>query len=95
MLDEKIAKCDRPPHSFNEAYRTTFAFLSNPQQLRSSDRLEHKKTILELAFREPLPYCKKRGYRTPQKPLPFSLLEKSGIGKYDMVPTPRIELGTF
>ncbi|MCW5608742.1 MAG: recombinase family protein [Nitrosomonas sp.] len=95
ILDEKIAKCGRPLHSFDETYRTAFTFPSNPQKLWSSDRLEHKRTVLKLAFSEPLQYCKKRGYRTSQKSLPFTLLEESGMGKYDMVPTPRIELWTF
>lgn len=30
ILDEKIAKCGRPLHSFDETFRTAFTFLSNP-----------------------------------------------------------------
>ena len=54
VLDEKIAKCGRPLHSFDETYRTAFTFLSNPQKLWASNRLEHKRAALKLAFSEPL-----------------------------------------
>jgi len=75
ILDEKIAKYGRPLASFDETYRTAFSFLSNPQRLWASDKLEHKRIVLKLAFSEPIQYCKKEGYRASQKSLPFSLLE--------------------
>ena len=50
ILDEKIAKCGRPLQSFDEAYRAAFSFLSNPHKLCASNRVEHKRAVLKLAF---------------------------------------------
>lgn len=91
ILDEKIAKCGRPLQSFDETFRTTFTFLSNPQKIWASERLEHKRAVLKLAFSEPLQYSKNEGFRTPSKSLPFSLLGENGAGEYEMVETAGIE----
>jgi len=90
-LDENIAKCGRPLQSFDETFRTAFSFLSNPQKLWASDRLEHRRTVLKLAFSDQLQYCKNEGFRTPAKSLPFSLLQGNGVGKYEMVHHRRID----
>jgi len=84
-LDENIAKCGRPLQSFDETFRTAFSFLSNPQKLWASDKLEHRRAVLKLAFSDQLQYCKKEGFRTPAMSLPFSLLEGSDRGEYEMV----------
>lgn len=94
-LDEKIAQCGRPLQSFDETFRTAFSFLSNPHQLWVSDRLEHKRAVLKLAFSERLRYCRKEGFRTPEKSLPFLLLEGSDGEKYKMVETAGIEPWSF
>ena len=91
ILDEKIAKCGRPLASFDETFRTALSFLSNPQKLWTSDRLEYKRIVLKLAFSEPIQYCKNEGYRTPEKSLPFSLLEGVNTHKSKMVPGAGIE----
>lgn len=90
-LDEKIAKCGRPLQSFDETFRTAFSFLSNPQKLWVSDRLEHRRSVLKLAFSERLQYCRNEGFRTPEKSLPFSLLEQNCMGNNEMVPGTGIE----
>lgn len=84
-LDEKIAQCGRPLQSFDETFRTAFSFLSNPYQLWVSDRLEHKKAVMKLAFSERLRYCRNEGFRIPEKSLPFLLLEGSNGERYKMV----------
>ncbi|CAD84147.1 MULTISPECIES: recombinase family protein [Nitrosomonas] len=84
-LDEKIAQCGRPLQSFDETFRTAFSFLSNPYQLWVSSRLEHKRAVMKLAFSERLRYCRNEGFRTPEKSLPFLLLEGSDEGKHEMV----------
>ncbi|WP_244531968.1 recombinase family protein [Nitrosomonas aestuarii] len=76
-LDEKIARCGRPLQSFDETFRTAFSFLSNPYKLWASDRLEYKRTVLRLAYSDRLHYCRKEGFRTPAKALPFLLLGES------------------
>ena len=84
-LDEKIAQCGRPLQSFDETFRTAIQFLSNPHQLWVSDRLEHRRAVLKLAFSERLRYCRNEGFRTPEKSLPFLLLEGSDERKKEMV----------
>lgn len=90
-FDEKIAKCGRPLQSFDETFRTAFSFLSNPHKLWVSDRLEHRRAVLKLAFSERLQYCRNEGFRTPEKSLPFSLLEQNQGDKKEMVPGAGIE----
>ncbi len=84
-LDEKIAKCGRPLASFDETFRTALTFLSNPQKLWASDRLEHKRIVLKLAFSEPIQYSKNSGFRTAEKALPFTLLEGFSTSESKMV----------
>jgi site-specific DNA recombinase len=90
-LDENIAKCGRPLQSFEETFQTAFSFFSNPYKLWVSDRLEHKRAVLKLTFSEQLHYCKKEGFRTPEKALPFTLLEQNSITNSGMVPGGGIE----
>lgn len=40
---------------------------------------------MKLAFSERLRYCRNEGFRTPEKSLPFLLLEGSDEGKHEMV----------
>lgn len=94
VLDEKIAQCGRPLQSFDETFRTAFSFLSNPHQLWVSDRLEHKRAVLKLAFSERLHYCRNEGFRTPEKSLPFSLLEGNDMGEYELVGLAGLEPAT-
>ncbi|WP_256207860.1 recombinase zinc beta ribbon domain-containing protein [Nitrosomonas sp. Nm166] len=93
--DEKIAQCGRPLQSFDETFRTAFSFLSNPHKLWVSDRLEHKRAVLKLAFSERLRYCRNEGFRTPEKSLPFSLLEQNYRGSNEMVLLRGVEPPTY
>jgi site-specific DNA recombinase len=40
-------------------------FLENPYKLWTSDFIEDKRTVLKLAFAEPIVYERKEGFRTP------------------------------
>ena len=93
-LDENIAKCGRPLAPFDQTFRTAMEFLGNPQKLWASNKLEHKRTVLKLAFTDKLPYDKNTGFRTPEKSMPLSLLEGLSTPQSRMVPQPRFELGT-
>lgn len=85
VLDERIARCGSPITSFEETFRTAFEFLSDPQKLWHSGKLEHQRTVLKLAFSDRLPYDRTEGFRTGAKPLPFLLLEQLGTAKSGMV----------
>jgi hypothetical protein len=73
-ISEKIANCGRPLRSFDETLRTSLDFLANPCNLWASDRLEHKKAVLKLAFADRLTYVRNEGFRTPDLALPFKVL---------------------
>jgi hypothetical protein len=70
----KIANCSRPLRSFDETLRPSFDFLANPCNLWASERLEHKKAALKLAFADRLTYVRNEGFRTPDLALPFKVL---------------------
>jgi site-specific DNA recombinase len=84
-LDENIAKCGRPLQSFDETFRTAMNFLGNPGRLWASNRLEHKRAVIKLAFAERLPYDKKTGFRTAENSLPIRLLKGFSSGESEMV----------
>lgn len=71
LMAEKIAECGRPLRGFEETYRTSLEFISNPYKLWESDELDDKRMLLRLAFASPVEYCKNEGYRTPLTSLPF------------------------
>src|SRR5690606_8524365 len=73
-ISEKIANCGRPLRSFDGTGRTSLDFLANPCNLSASERLEHKKAVLKLAFADRLTYVRIEGFRTPYLALPFKVL---------------------
>lgn len=54
--------------------RTSLDFLADPWNLWASERLEHKKAVLKLAFVDRLAYVRNEGFRTPALALPFKVL---------------------
>ncbi len=79
-LKNGSAKKASPERIFELAYR----FLSNPWILWSSKNLADKKTVLKLAFSRRLPYCREKGFRTPEISLPFKLLEDMKMQNLEM-----------
>jgi hypothetical protein len=67
-----MAVCGRPQRGFNESVRTALDFLGNPRKLWDSERIEHKRTVLKLAFGDRLAYVRNEGFRTANLALPFS-----------------------
>ena len=59
-------------------------FLANPWQVWDNSDLAMKKTVLRLAFAEPLPYCRNQGLRTPNLAFPFKALGEICSGKSEM-----------
>jgi site-specific DNA recombinase len=90
-LNEKVQNCGRPLQSFDETFRTSFGFLSNPCKLWDSDRLEDKRSVLKLVFAKRLPYYRNEGFRTAALSLPFSLLGELKGDDYAMVELRGIE----
>lgn len=46
------------------------------KRILSSEHLEHRKTVLKLAYADQLSYARNEGFRTPDVALPFKLLAK-------------------
>ena len=91
-LNEKIANCGRPLRNFDEALRTSLDFLANPWNLWASERLEHKKAVLKLAFADRLTYVRNEGFRTPNLAIPFKGLADFRGAKSKMARPERFEL---
>ena len=97
-LTEKIALCGRPAADFDSTYRTAMEFLENPYKLWASDRLADKRTVLKLAFAEPIAYVRNEGFRTAKAAVPFRIfntLEQLDSEESEMVPVAGIEPATF
>ena len=50
-------------------------FLSNPYKLWASEKIEHQRAVLKLAFSDRLTYVRNQGYRTTKTTLPFKVLD--------------------
>ena len=88
-LAEKIALCGRPAADFDSTYRTAMEFLANPYKLWVSDSLADKRTLLKLAFAEPIAYARNEGFRTAEAAIPFRIfnaLDQLDPEESEMVP---------
>ena len=79
-LEAALAKCGKPTADFDSAFRTAMTFLANPHKLWDSERLEHKRMVLQLAFSRRPQYVRKSGFRTPSTAQPFALLSQMDGG---------------
>ncbi len=91
LLAEKIQSCGTVLPDFDTNFQTSFAFLADPYKLWATGCIHRKKTVLQLVFAEKLPYDLNTGFQTPQKSLPFSLLDDLGRGNYEVVPRRGLE----
>ncbi len=60
ILSEKLYAQPKKHPTFEEMFKFSMNFLLNPKKPRRSDRLEHKRAVLKLAFKERLPYSQNR-----------------------------------
>ena len=81
LLLERARRNCKPQRTFEQTYRTAFAFLANPWKLWNSDRMEHKRMVPRLVFGGKVPYSRIEGYRTALLTLPFKAL--AGLGSSD------------
>ena len=85
LAAEKLAQSGKPRHTFEESFEHAMRFLSNPWKIWNNSDVSLKKTVLRLAFIEPLPYCRNQGLRTPKLSLPFKALGDGFNQKREMV----------
>ena len=81
---ERIEKCGKPLNSFEDSVRTALTFLGSPQKLWASERLDHKKAVIKLAFGGHLEYVRNEGFRTADLALPFKALACASGSKSKM-----------
>ena len=84
LLSEKAAAGSKPKRSFEETFRTSLAFLSNPRVLWDSGRIEHRRKLLRLLFGGRVKYTVSEGLRTPQTTSLFAALQDFANGNSGM-----------
>ena len=94
VLAEKAASAVPPKGRLGECIELALEFLSNPWNIYKNGDYATRQTVLRLAFQEPIPYCRNKGYGTPKISFPFKVFEGISGLKREMVPQGRIELPT-
>lgn len=90
-ITEKLARSAQPLQSFEQSLRTALTFLAEPWKLWDSERIEHKRAVLKLAFAGHLQYARNEGFRTADLALPFMALANFSAGGKGMVGATGIE----
>lgn len=75
IMLEKADKIGASQLSFKQALRTPMEFLANPIKLWNSNKIEHQRLLMRLAFSARPSYDREGGFRTPLKALPFRLMD--------------------
>ena len=94
LAEEQLAQCGKPRHTYEESFEHAMRFLANPWNIWKNSDLALKRTVLRLAFVEPLPYCRNQGLRTPKLSLPFKALGEIFSNKCEMAHPARFERAT-
>ena len=84
VMVEKLETQGRPRHGFEEMFELAMQFLSNPLALWKTGRLEHRQTVLKLAFAEKLHYCRETGFQTPAIAYPFRVIKEMTMPQGEM-----------
>lgn len=85
LTEEKLASNGKPRRTWEESFEHALRFLSSPWDIWKNSDLVGKKTVLRLAFMEPLAYRRNEGLRTPNFAVPFKALGDICSGKSEMV----------
>lgn len=56
LLEERVATGGKPKNTLEESFELALSFLSNPWNIWKNGRIEWQKTVLRLAFSEPVRY---------------------------------------
>lgn len=96
IAEEKLAKASQPKHTLEEAFELALRFLSSPWNIWKKGDIALQKTVLRLAFLDPVAYSRKQGLRTAEIALPFKVLAGFKCNQCEMAhrggfepPTPR------
>jgi site-specific DNA recombinase len=81
VMAEKLTDSGQSFKPFDELFQLAMQFVSSPATLWDTGRIEHRQTVLKLAFQDRLHYCRKSGFRTPAIAYPFRLLGQLGMGE--------------
>ncbi|MEZ5691646.1 MAG: recombinase family protein [Rickettsiales bacterium] len=95
ICQEKARNSGKPIYAFDKMFEHSMNFLSKPQKLWASDKLELKRLVLKLVFADRLIYDRIEGFRTPNLSLPFKAFEGLKQGKIGMAHPERFERPTF
>lgn len=94
LMAEKLQKTTVSKGRFDEFIEHALIFLENPHKLWATGSFTLQRTVLKLAFAEPIPYHRETGYRTPKTTLPFKVLAGIQSGNCEMVRPVRFVLAT-
>ncbi|WP_299830940.1 zinc ribbon domain-containing protein [uncultured Roseobacter sp.] len=95
VLGEKLSATLPSKSRLEDFIELALEFLSNPWNIYKKGDLTLKRTVLRLAFSEPLAYSRNSGYRTPKTAFPFKVLSGFSTQKCEMVPPHGIEVVYF
>ena len=73
-VEEKIPSCGKAHGSYEASVRTAVESISNPWKLWAFGGYTHKRTLLKLAFADPVAWKRSGGFRTANLTLPFKVL---------------------
>ncbi|MEJ8472877.1 recombinase family protein [Roseibium algae] len=74
VLAERVENHIPPKGRLEEFIELSLVFLSRPWEIYENGSLAVKRTVLRLAFSEPLRYSRENGYRTTETTFPFKVL---------------------
>jgi site-specific DNA recombinase len=94
VLGEKATRIVPPKGRLEEFIEPALQFLASPWNIYENGSLAFRRTVLRLAFAEPLRYSLNSGYRTAEIALPFKVLAEISTSKCDMVEPDGIEPST-
>ncbi|WP_255720263.1 recombinase family protein [Acuticoccus kalidii] len=84
VAEERLAANGKPRLTLEESFELALRFLSSPWDIWKTTDLIGKRTVLRLAFLEPVAYCRKQGLRTPNLAFPFKALGGFSINNCEM-----------
>lgn len=94
VLADQAANAAPPEDRLEELIEPALTFLSNPWQIYEKGTFALKRTVLKMAFAQPLRYNRNEGYRTAEITYPFKVLADFLQQRRGLVEPRRIELLT-
>jgi site-specific DNA recombinase len=85
LLADQAAQAVPPKGRFEDFIEHTLTFLASPWNIYDNGGIALRRTVLKLAFAEPLSYNRKSGYRTAKTTFPFKVLAGFSTQKCEMV----------